>query len=163
MGRRLSSDRRGLLDRREFVHSSGLAICVRRAQLYRAEDCTITAALCGRLCAIVAGDIGSHDFYMRSSPTVWRALKYGVITETVLCGISVASVLAGGFGPCGPTGNAPGFVRVIHQPAFWASGFVVEDSSPIYLILSIVLTTVMLSALAYVVLKILRERHKKPI
>ena len=95
--------------------------------------------------------------------TVRRALKFGVIIESTLCGISVVSVLAGGVGPCGLTGEAPGFVRFIHQPGFWLSGYLVKDSSPSYLLLSVVLTTAMLSVLAYFVLSILHERHKKPV
>jgi hypothetical protein len=67
---------------------------------------------------------------MGSFKTICFAVVIGVTVELVLCGISVVSVLSGGFGPCGPTGEAPTFVRVIHQPGFCLAGLLVEDSSP---------------------------------
>jgi hypothetical protein len=96
---------------------------------------------------------------MRSLRAVLGALVLGVLVESALCVVSVACVLAGGFGPCGPTGDAPGFVRLIHQPGFWAAGFFVQDSSPMYLALSVIFTTAILSGLAFVVLKILNQRR----
>ena len=86
---------------------------------------------------------------------------FGVIIESVLCGISVVSVLSGGFGPCGPTGDVSGFVRVIRQPGFWLSGCLVEDSSPMYLVLSVAATTMMLSILAYIILRVVHKRNRK--
>jgi hypothetical protein len=78
---------------------------------------------------------------------------FGVAIETVLCVISVVSVLTGGFGPCGPTGDAPVFVRVIHQPGTWLAGLSVEDSDPSYLPLIVLITTIFLSILAYIFLR----------
>lgn len=91
---------------------------------------------------------------------VWRAVKFGAIIESTLCGISVVSILAGGMGPCGPTGDPPGFVRFIHQPGFWLSGYLVKDSSLSYLPLSVLLTTAMLTVLVYVISMIFRQRSK---
>ena len=99
---------------------------------------------------------------MKKIPTILLAAMIGVSTEAALCVISAVSVLAGGIGPCGPTGDVPIFVSVIHQPGFWLSGCLVEDSSPLYLVLSVVVTTVMLCVLAYIALRISHERHKKP-
>jgi len=90
---------------------------------------------------------------MRKIPTILLAVMIGVAIEAALCVISVVVVLAGGFGPCGPTGDAPSFVRVIHQPGFWLAGFLVEDSSPSYLLLAVGITTVFLSILALVILR----------
>jgi hypothetical protein len=90
---------------------------------------------------------------MKKIPTIVLAAMIGVAIEAALCVILVISVLAGGIGPCGPTGDTPSFVRVIHQPGFWLAKFLVEDSSPSYLPLALAVTTALLSILAFVVLK----------
>ena len=73
--------------------------------------------------------------------------------EAALGVISVVAVVAGGIGPCGLTGHAPGFVRVIHQPGFWLAGVLVADSSVPYLPLALVFTTIFLSVLAWIPLR----------
>jgi hypothetical protein len=90
---------------------------------------------------------------VRRIPTILLAIIFGVAIETALCVISVVSVLAGGVGPCGPTGDAPIFVRVIHQPGTWLAGLLVEDSNPSYLPLIVILTTLLLSGLAFILLR----------
>jgi hypothetical protein len=90
---------------------------------------------------------------VREIPTILLAIIFGVAIETALCVISVVSVMAGGFGPCGPTGDAPVFVRVIHQPGIWLAGLLVEDSNPSYLPLIVLITTVFLSVLAFIFLR----------
>jgi hypothetical protein len=98
---------------------------------------------------------------MKMIPTILLAAMIGVAIEAALCVLSVVCVLAGGVGPRGPTGDPPAFVRVIHQPGFWIAGLLVGDSSLSYLILSVAVTTLFLSVLAYFALRILHERHKK--
>jgi len=58
LGLWLLPDCRGLFDCRQFVHPSGLAVCLRTAQLYRAEYFTVAASFrsCRRF--VVAGDFG---------------------------------------------------------------------------------------------------------
>ena len=97
---------------------------------------------------------------MKRIPTIVLAAVIGVAVEAALCVISVVSVLAGGVGPCGPTGDAPSVVRIIHQPGFWIGGFLVEDSSLSYLPLAVVVTTVLLSILAFIVLRFGVGRNK---
>jgi hypothetical protein len=94
---------------------------------------------------------------MRRFGTIARAATIGVGIEFVLCAVSMAYVLSGGFGPCGPTRDVPGFVRVIHRPGFWLAGALAEDSSPGYLLVCLATTTVMLSVLAYTVLRVMRN------
>ncbi len=89
----------------------------------------------------------------RKVPAVLLAFIVGFAVEAALGVISVVSVLAGGIGPCGFTGDAPGFVRVIHQPGFWLAGALVGDSSLNYFLLAILITTVFLSILAFFVLR----------
>jgi len=93
---------------------------------------------------------------MRKIPTILLATIWGVAIEAVLCVIAVVSVLAGGFGPCGPSGDAPGFVRVIHQPGFWLSSILVGDDNLISIPLAVMVTTVLLSILAFIVLRFVR-------
>ena len=90
---------------------------------------------------------------MRKIPTTLLAIISGVAVEATLCVISVATVLTGGIGPCGLTGDAPGFVRVVHQPGFWLAGALVADSGPLYLPLAVVFTTIFLSLVAWIVLR----------
>lgn len=93
-------------------------------------------------------------------PRILLAAILGLAVESALCVISVASVLAGGVGPCGPTGNAPAFVSVIHQPGFWLAGFFVEDSSPLYLPLAVAVTAVLLSVVAFIILRFNARRER---
>jgi hypothetical protein len=90
---------------------------------------------------------------LKRIPTILLAVMIGGATEATLCAISVVSVLARGFGPCGPTGDTPGFVRVIHQPALWLASLLVEDSSVSYLPLAVGITTVFLSIFAFMMLR----------
>lgn len=90
---------------------------------------------------------------MRKIPTILLAIIWGVASESALCVIAVASVLAGGFGPCGPSGDVPGFVQVIHQPGFWVSAFLVGDYNLISIPLAVMITTVSLSIVAFIVLR----------
>lgn len=89
---------------------------------------------------------------MKKIPAILLAAICGVVIEPALCVIAVVFVLAGGFGPCGPSGDVPGFIKVIHQPGFWLSGLLVEDSTPSYLLLSVMITTVLLSIAAFIIL-----------
>jgi hypothetical protein len=82
--------------------------------------------------------------------TILQGVACGVSIEFVLCVITVVSVLSGGIGPCGPTGDVPIFVSVVHQPGFWLSGCLVADSSPMYIVLSVAVTTVLLSIVSYI-------------
>jgi hypothetical protein len=90
---------------------------------------------------------------LRRIPTILLAAMIGCAIEATLCAISVVSVLARGFGPCGPTGDTPGFVRVIHQPGLWLAGSLVEDSSLSYLLLAVGITAVFLSVFAFMMLR----------
>ena len=95
-------------------------------------------------------------------PTILLAAIWGVVIESALCVVAVVSVLAGGFGPCGPSGDAPGFVRVIHQPGFWLAGLLVGDYNLISIPLAVVVTTVLLSVLAFIVLRLVGGRSETP-
>jgi hypothetical protein len=97
---------------------------------------------------------------LRKVPAVVLAFIIGFATEAVLGAISVVSVLAGGIGPCGFTGDAPGFVRVIHQPGFWLAGSLVKNSGPSYFPLAVFITTVFLSVLAIFVLRLTADRKE---
>jgi hypothetical protein len=91
--------------------------------------------------------------------TLCVALGCGIAAETVLGTVTLVSILCGGIGPCGPTGNIPIPISAIHQPGFWISGYLVEDSSPLYLPLAVAITGTLLSVLAYFVLRFfLREK-----
>ena len=83
------------------------------------------------------------------------------LSECLMCGFSVAYVLTGGVGPCGPTRDVPGIVRLIHRPGSWLAGLLVPDNSPLHLLMSLAATTVLLSLLAYTVLWRLHERNEK--
>jgi hypothetical protein len=96
----------------------------------------------------------------RKIPAVLLALIIGFAVEAALGTISVVSVLAGGVGPCGFSGDAPGFVRVIHQPGFWFAGVLVGDSSLRYFLLAIFITAVLLSAMTFVVLRLAGGRKE---
>jgi hypothetical protein len=85
--------------------------------------------------------------------TLCLALGCGIAAETVLGVVAVVSILCGGIGPCGPTGNVPIPISAIHQPGFWISGYLVGDSSPSYLLLAVAITVTLLSIPAYFVLR----------
>jgi hypothetical protein len=93
----------------------------------------------------------------RKIPAVLLALIIGFVAEAALGAISVVSVFAR-IGPCGFAGDAPGFVRTIHQPGFWLAAVLVGDSSPRYLPLAIFITTVFLSLMAFFVLWLATDR-----
>lgn len=101
-------------------------------------------------------DLVRPNEHMRKIPTMLVAAIWGVAIESALCVVAVVSVLAGGFGPCGPTGDVPGFVRVIHQPGFWVSSVLVGDYNLISVPLAVMVTTVLLSVVAFVVLRLVR-------
>ena len=91
--------------------------------------------------------------HMRKLPTILLAAISGIAIEVALCATVVISAFTGGIGPCGPTGNAAAFVAVIHQPGFLLAGLLVENSSPLYLLLAVAITAVLLSVLAFIILK----------
>jgi hypothetical protein len=91
-------------------------------------------------------------------PGVFRALKFGAIIEAGLGVVAVVSVLAGGIGPCGPTGNVPFVVSFVHRPGGWMAGLLAEEYSPMHGLLTIVLTTMILSAVAYIFIELGRSR-----
>jgi hypothetical protein len=95
---------------------------------------------------------------VRKIPAVLLAIIIGFAVEAALGAVSVVSVLAGGVGPCGFTGDAPGLVEVIHQPGFWLAGALVGDSSRSYFLGAILITTVFLSILAFFVLRLAARR-----
>jgi len=86
-----------------------------------------------------------------------RSAALGVIIELFLCGFSVVYILTGGFGPCGPARDVPGFVRLFHQPGSWVAGLLVAESKGLHFLLSLAATTMMFSVLAYIALRILHE------
>jgi hypothetical protein len=98
--------------------------------------------------------------HMKRIPAILLAGMIGVAIEVALGVVSVVAVLAGGIGPCGLTGDAPGLVRMIHQPGFWLARFLVKDSSPAYLPSAMLITTVFLSMAAFIVLKFRGERNE---
>jgi hypothetical protein len=110
---------------------------------------------------LVEKDFSEMVMLLKKIPTVLLATISGVAIESVLCVIALISVFAGGVGPCGPSGNAPAFVRIIHQPGFLLAGLFVEDSSPLYLLLTVASTAVLLSILAYIVLRFGRNGISK--
>ena len=89
---------------------------------------------------------------------LFRATKFGVLVECLLCGFSVPYVLTGGFGPCGPTRDVPGFVRFVHLPGSWLSRLF---SGPMQFVVCIATTTAMLSGLAYILLRLLDKPDEK--
>jgi len=97
---------------------------------------------------------------LQKVPTLLFALIIGFAAEMCFGAISVVAVLSGGIGPCGFTGEAPGFIRIIHQPGSWAAGLLVADSSPAYLPLVVLNTTVFLSFLAFFILRLIADRKE---
>jgi hypothetical protein len=93
--------------------------------------------------------------------TFGLAMAIGVTIEAVLGVFAFVSVLCGGIGPCGPTGDVPFVVLAIHQPGFWISHLLVEDSSPMYLVLSIVATAAMLGIISFIIITVFRISHEK--
>ncbi len=99
--------------------------------------------------------------FERSLHEVLRAVKFGVLIECLLCGFSVIYVLTGGFGPCGPARDVPGFVRLVHLPGSWVSGLLSEGGGAIQLPVCLATTTAVLSVMAYIVLRFLHGPQRK--
>ena len=84
-----------------------------------------------------------------------------MVIEIFLCGFSVVYILTGGVGPCGPTRDVPGFIRLLHQPGSWLAGLLAGESNAFHFLLSLFATTVVFSGLAYIALRLLHERTAK--
>jgi hypothetical protein len=94
------------------------------------------------------------------TPLFLRAVKFGSTIEAGLGMVAVVSVLAGGIGPCGPTGDVPLAVSLIHKPGAWMAGLLVGRYSLMNDLLTITLTTMLLSAASYAVIEV-AARHDR--
>ena len=91
---------------------------------------------------------------MRKISSLLFALGIGVTVEVMLCGVAVVSIFAGGFGPCGPSGDFPSWLVFVHQPGVWVARGMLPDGTFSRLPIIVVTTVLLLSVAAYIAILI---------
>jgi hypothetical protein len=99
---------------------------------------------------------------MRKSSAILIALITGCATEVLLCVVAVISIFSGGFGPCGSSGDFPGWLAFVHQPGVWLAELLLPDATISQLPIIVGTTAAELGLAAYLAMPAAKrffERH----
>ncbi|MBI3880516.1 MAG: hypothetical protein HY301_10710 [Verrucomicrobia bacterium] len=91
---------------------------------------------------------------MKGIRTIWLALATGMVVEGALCGLAV---MFGRFGPCGPGNEITGLLFAVHLPGIQISEALLPQDSSIQLPAVITVTAALLSAVAFLVIGVVRR------
>ena len=94
---------------------------------------------------------------MGKLPALSLAVLIGCLTEVALCVVGIASIFSGGFGPCGPSGDFPGWLVLIHLPGVWIAESLLPRGGFADVPIMLVTTSALLSTVAYVVILFVRR------
>ena len=94
---------------------------------------------------------------MKKLSSIQRALLAGCSGQALLCGAGFVSIVHDGFGPCGPSGEFPWWLILIHEPGIWVSEILPPEHPFLRFVIMLATTTTLLSLAAFGIISLAKS------